>query len=62
MPEQSLKMYLTSIRNCQHNDSPAIVGPPANAEITYQQGEAFAMISNLLLVQTQLGSSGGQTS
>jgi dynein heavy chain len=61
MPEQSLKMYLASIRDFPINDSPDIFGLHANAEVTYQQGEAFTMFSNLLLVQAQAGASGGQT-
>jgi dynein heavy chain len=61
MPEQSLKMYLASIRDFPINDLPDIFGLHANAEVTYQQGEAFTMFSNLLLVQSQSGVVGGQT-
>jgi dynein heavy chain len=61
MPEQSLKMYLASIRDFPINDAPSIFGLHSNAEVTYQQGEAFTMFSNLLQVQTQAGGSAGQT-
>lgn len=62
LPEQSVKMYLASIRDFPINDSPDIFGLHANAEVSYQQGEAYTLFSNLLLVQSQSGgSSGGQT-
>ena len=62
LPEQSLKMYIASIKEFPLNDSPDIFGLHANAEVSYQQGEAFTMFSNLMLVQTSsAGGSGGQS-
>ncbi|OHT02341.1 Dynein heavy chain family protein [Tritrichomonas foetus] len=62
LPEQSIKMYLASIRDFPINDSPDIFGLHSNAEVSYQQGEAYTLFSNLLLVQSQSGAAaGGQT-
>jgi dynein heavy chain len=61
LPEQGVKLYLGAIREFPLNDPPDIFGLHANAEVTYQQGEAFAMFSNLLLVRTQVGGVVGQT-
>jgi dynein heavy chain len=61
LPEQSVKIYLAQIKEFPLNDAPDIFGLHANAEVTCQQGEAFAMFSNLLLLRTESGGTAGQT-
>ncbi|KAH0794861.1 dynein heavy chain 1, axonemal [Histomonas meleagridis] len=52
LPEQSIKMYLNTIKQFPINDSPDLFGLHSNAEITYQQNETFSMFNNLLLLQS----------
>lgn len=59
LPEQSHKMYISSIKEFPLNDSPDIFGLHANAEVSYQQGEAYTLFGNLLLIQSRSGGGGG---
>ena len=62
LPEQSHKLYMNAIKEYPINDPPDIFGLHSNAEVSYQQSEAFRMFGDLVKVQPKTSSGvGGQS-